>query len=331
MGLRTYILKRFLYSLVLLYFVITLNFVIFMLMPGDPVMRLADTGKLRNPALVEFVIEKYGLDQPMPIRYGKYVVNMLTGQFGYSYYTRKPIINEVALRLQNTLILVIPAEIMAIAIGIVLGVVAASKRGKLLDNIAVIASLISYSLPVFWIAMMLILTFAYQLQWFPAGHTIPDYWSLYPDIYPRSFVENITTRLYHLALPWATLIILAFGGYLLLTRASMLEVITEDYVTTARAKGLKERTVLFRHGLKNASLPIITEIAIIFGFMLSGAIITEQVFRYPGLGMWIWTSIDSADFPALQAIFFLIAICVIAANFFADILYGVVDPRVKYG
>lgn len=331
MGLRTHILKRVVYSLVLLYFVITLNFAIFMLMPGDPVARLADTGKLRHPELVQAVIERYGLDQPMHIRYGKYVVNMLTGQFGYSYYTRKPIINEVALRLQNTLILVIPAEIFAIAIGIVLGVVAASKRGKFFDNLSVTVSLISYSLPVFWIAMMLILTFAYRLNWFPSGHTIPDYWSLFPDIYPHNFIENVTTRLWHLILPWSTLVLLGFGSYLLLTRASMLEVITEDYVTTARAKGLKERTVLFKHGLKNASLPIITEIAITFGFMLSGAIITEQVFRYPGLGMWIWTSIDSVDYPALQAIFLLIAICVIIANFFADILYGIVDPRVKYG
>ena len=111
----------------------------------------------------------------------------------------------------------------------------------------------------------------------------------------------------------------------------MLEAITEDYVVTARAKGLKERTVLFKHTLKNASLPIITQVAITFGFTLSGAIITEQVFIYPGLGMWTWQAIDSADYPALQAIFFIVALCVIAANFIADLLYGVIDPRVKYG
>ncbi len=331
MGLRTYIIKRLIYSLVLLYFVITLNFVIFMLMPGDPVTRLADTGKLRHPEIVKAVIERFGLDQPMHVRYAKYVINMLTGQFGYSYYTRKPIITEVALRLQNTLVLVVPAEIFAVLLGISLGVFAAHKRGKFFDNLSVTVSLISYSLPVFWIAMMLLLVFAFQLQGFPTGHTIPGTWALYPDIYPRNLFENITTRLWHLVLPWATLTLLAFGSYLLLTRASMLEVITEDYVTTARAKGLSERVVLFKHALKNASLPIITEIAIMFGFMLSGAIITEQVFRYPGLGQWIWQSIDSNDYPALQAIFFLIAICVISANFLADILYGVIDPRVKYG
>jgi peptide/nickel transport system permease protein len=132
-------------------------------------------------------------------------------------------------------------------------------------------------------------------------------------------------------LPWITLFIISFGAYVLLTRASVLEAITEDYVVTAKAKGLKERTILFKHTLKNALLPIITEIAITFGFTLSGAIITEQVFVYPGLGWWTWAAIENNDFPVLQAIFFLIAVCVILANFIADITYGFIDPRIKYG
>jgi len=328
MGLRSYILKRLAFSVVLVYFVITINFIIFMLMPGDPVMRLADSARIRDPAVVQSLIEQFGFDKPMHIRYVKYVINMLTGQFGYSYYTRKPIIKEIGLRLQNTLVLVVPPEIFAITIGVLLGVLAAYKRGKIYDNLAVITSLTTYSLPVFWIAMMLILVFAYQLHWFPSGHTIPDYWLLYP---PKTLWENWGTRLWHLILPWTTLFLLSYGSYLLLTRATVLECITEDYVVTARAKGLKERTVLLKHTLKNASLPIITDVAIVFGFMLSGAIITEQVFLYPGLGMWIWTAIDNYDYPALQAIFLIIAICVIIANLIADLLYGVIDPRVKYG
>jgi len=328
MGLRTYILKRIFYSLLLVYFVITINFFIFMLMPGDPVLRLADAGKIRDPAVVNSLIEQFGLDRPIHEQYAKYVVNMLTGQFGVSYYTRKPVSTEVALRLQNTLVLVVPPEIFSIVIGIALGVIAAYKRGSLFDSAAVITSLTTYSLPVFWIAMMLILFFSYNLHWFPAGHTIPDHWLLYP---PQSIWEELTTRLWHLVLPWVTLFLLSYGSYLLLTRATVLECITEDYVVTARAKGLKERTVLFKHTLKNASLPIITDVAIVFGFMLSGAIITEQVFMYPGLGMWIWKAIDNFDYPALQAIFLIIAICVIIANFIADLVYGVIDPRVKYG
>jgi len=328
MGLRTYILKRVIYSFVLLFFVITINFFIFMLMPGDPVSMLASQMRLREPETIKAVTEAFGLDRPLPERYAKYVINMLTGQFGYSYDTRKPIIGDIGLRLQNTLVLVLPPEILAVIIGIVLGVVATQKRGKLIDNASVIISLLTYSLPVFWIAMMLILVFSYNLNWFPSGHTIPDYWAYMP---PQTIWEDLGIRLWHLVLPWITLFLLSYGSYLLLTRATMLECITEDYVLTARAKGLKERTVLFKHTLKNASLPIITEVAIVFGFTLGGAIITEQVFRYPGLGMWIWRSIETFDYPALQAIFYVVAICVIIANLIADLLYGVIDPRVKYG
>lgn len=328
MGLRTYILKRIIYSVILLYFVITVNFIIFMMMPGDPATILASSIKLKDPNIIQSVIAQFGLDRPMHERYVKYVINMLTGQFGYSYYTQKPIASEIGLRLQNTLVLVVPPEIFAIIIGIVLGAIAAHKRGGLFDSASIVTSLAVYSLPVFWIAMMLLLIFAYNLHWFPSSHTIPDYWRYLP---PKNILEDWGTRLYHLILPWITLFLLSYGGWLLLARATMLECITEDYVITARAKGLKERTVLFKHTLKNASLPIITSIAIDFGFTLGGAIITEQVFVYPGLGWWTWVAIENLDYPALQAIFYIVAICVIIANFIADLLYGVIDPRVKYG
>jgi len=328
MGLRTYILKRIVYSIILLYFVITVNFIIFMMMPGSPVTILASSIKLKDPNIIQSVSELYGLDRPIHERYIKYVINMLTGQFGYSYYTQRPIAEEIGLRLQNTLVLVIPPEIFALIIGIVLGAIAAHKRGGLLDSVSVVTSLAVYSLPVFWIGMMLLLVFAYSLHWFPSGYSIPDYWRFLP---PQTIWEDLGTRLHHLALPWLTLFLLSYGGWLLLARATILECITEDYVLTARAKGLKERTVLFKHTLKNALLPIITDIAIVFGFMLGGAIITEQIFKYPGLGWWIWTAIQELDYPALQAIFLVIAVCVIIANLIADILYGVVDPRVKYG
>ena len=328
MGLRTYILKRIIFSIVILYFVITVNFIIFMLMPGDPVMMLASQMKLKKPEMIQAVTKAFGLDQPLHVRYGKYVINMLTGQFGYSYVTRRPVISEIGLRLQNTLVLCIPPEIFSVIIGSVLGVIAAHKRGKLIDNANVVISIIGWSLPVYWMAMQFILVFAYQLNWFPSGHSVPDYWRYLP---PQTIWEDWGTRLSHLILPWTSLFLWSYGGYLLLTRATMLECITEDYVVTARAKGLKERTVLFKHTLKNASLPIITEVAIVFGFTLGGAIITEQVFRYPGLGMWIWRSIETFDYPALQAIFYVVAICVIIANLIADLLYGVIDPRVKYG
>ncbi len=327
MGLRAYILKRIIFSIILLYAVITVNFLIFMMMPGDPVSILASSIKLKNPDIIQSVMEKFGLDRPLHERYARYVVNMLTGYFGYSYYTNQPVIGEVGMRLQNTLLLIIPPEILAIIAGMVIGVVAASRRGGLFDSASVLTALATYSLPVFWIAMMLVLVFSYQLHWLPSGYTIPDWWWNQP----HAIWEELGMRLKHLVLPWITLFLLSCGGYLLLSRATMLECITEDYVVTARAKGLKERTVMFKHTLKNALLPIITDVAIVFGFTLSGAIITEQVFRYPGMGWWIWNSIENFDYPVLQAVFYIIAICVIIANLIADLLYGVIDPRIRYG
>jgi len=328
MGLKTYILKRGLYTVVLLFGVISVNFIIFMMLPQDPAELLVSSQKLGRAETIQSLREQWGFAEPLHTRYVKYMGNMLTGQFGVSYRTQRPVSLEVIERLTNTLILVIPPEIASVIVGIILGTIAAKKRGKWFDNLSVTSSLAIYSLPVFWIAMMLIAVFALGLGWFPTSRTYPDYWLLYP---PTSIFEALGTRLMHLILPWATLFLISCGAWVLLTRATVLEVITEDYVVTAKAKGLKERTVLFKHTLKNALLPIVTDIAIVFGFTLSGAIVTEQVFLYPGLGWWIWTAIETSDYPVLQAIFFIVAICVIIANFLADLTYGVIDPRIRYG
>lgn len=328
MGFRAYFLKRVAYTLVLVLLVIAVNFAIFMLMPGDPAERLVSSKLLGRAEIIESLLKQWGFDQPLHIRFIKYAQSLLTGQFGYSYRSGKPVALEAWGRLGNTLLLVIPPEIAAIVVGITLGALAASKRGKWIDNLSVSLSLTLYALPVFWIAMMLILVFSLQLRWLPSAHSFPDFWMLYP---PTSIFVDLGTRVLHLLLPWITLFLISWGAYVLMTRASVLEAITEDYVVTARAKGLKERSILFKHALRNAMLPIITEIAITFGFTLSGAIITEQVFVYPGLGWWIWSAIENNDYPVLQCIFFLIAICVILANFIADITYGFIDPRIKYG
>ena len=329
MGLRAYIIKRTLYSIALVFLVITLNFVIFMLMPGGPIARLANPSRLRDPEQIEAQLRYFGLLDPPLVRYVKYVQNMLTFQFGYSYYSGALIVNEIGTRLSITFTLVITAEVVSIIIGLVLGVIASYKRGRIFDIFSSLVSLITTSLPVFWVGMILLLIFSYDLHWFPAAHSFPQDWIL-PGRWPSNFLVELSFRLRHLFLPATTLVIITAGFYLLLTRASMIEVLSEDYLVTAKAKGLSTRKVLFKHAFKNASLPLITQIAISFGFMLSGATLTETVFSYPGLGLWIWQSIEYTDFPALQAIFFLIAICVIIANFIADITYGIIDPRIKY-
>jgi peptide/nickel transport system permease protein len=327
MGLRAFIIKRVVYSFLLLLFVLTLNFVIFSLMPGDPTVFFAQTGKLTKEQ-AEAVAERFGLGKDPWTRYVKYIYNMLTFQFGYSYRTGEPVVEEVMTRLPNTLLLIGLSTVFSIAIGVILGVYAAYKRGSLADNFFVITSLMTYSFPSFWMGMLFLLIFSYHLRWFPAAGSLPREWAFTP---PKNIWEYIAGRLYHLALPLAVLTLFMYGGYLLLTRACMLETLTEDYIVTARAKGISERKVLFKHALKNASLPLVTSVALAFGFLLTGAIITEQVFTYPGMGEWLWLSINHYDYPSMQALFYLIALCVIIANLIADLLYGVIDPRIKYG
>lgn len=329
MGLRGYIIKRILYSIVLVFLVITLNFIIFMLMPGNPIMNMANPARFRTTEQYEEQLRRFGLLDPPLVKYAKYVQNMLTFQFGYSYVTYGLIANEITERLMNTLVLSISCEVLAIALGIVLGVISAYKRGGIFDSLSVLFSIVTNALPVFWVGMLLLLVFSFNLHWFPLGYTYPQEWS-FPGRWPTNFLVEIQYRLWHLFLPTATLVIILMGSYVLITRASMLEVLSEDYLVTARAKGVSERKILFKHAFKNASLPIITQVAIAFGFTLSGAIVTETVFSYPGMGLWIWTAIEKFDYPALQAIFFIIALCVIIANFLADLVYGLVDPRIKY-
>jgi len=328
MGFRAYLIKRVAFAIVTVFIVLSVNFVIFELMPGDPMAVFASAARLQSLEQVERVKVLFGLDQPIHIRYFKYIINMLTGQFGYSYHSHTEVSEGIMERLFNTLTLIGISTVLSIAFGVVLGVVAAKKWGGVYDGASVLASLVTYSLPSFWIGMVLLLIFSRNLGWFPGSGVIPYEWAFAP---PENIFVEVAGRLQHLFLPVLTLVLFQYGGYLLLTRATMLEALTEDYILTARAKGLKERTVLFKHALKNASLPLITNAAVSFGFMFSGAIITEQVFTYPGLGYWLWQAISFTDYPVLQTMFFIISLCVIAANLIADLLYGFIDPRIKYG
>jgi peptide/nickel transport system permease protein len=325
-GLRSYVAKRAVYSVILVILVITINFGIFMV--RSPVDMLASGKKLR-PEQIEELKKRFGLLDPPYVRYFKYLQNLLTFQFGYSYRTGRPISEEVVSRLTNTLTLCVAAEIMAISVGLVLGVIAASKRGKIADIFSSAFSVVTQGLPVFWIGMLLLLIFSFNLGWFPLGHSEPPEWAIHGR--PDNILVEFAIRFQHLFLPALTLVIITVGGYALLTRASMIEVLSEDYLITLKAKGVSNTKILFKHALKNASLPIVTDVAIAFAFTLSGALVTEEIFSYPGLGMWIWDSIQFRDFPALSAIFYIVSLCVIIANFLADIVYGVIDPRIRYG
>jgi peptide/nickel transport system permease protein len=330
MGLKAYIARRIIYMIILIFLVATVNFLLFNLMPGTTLSKyVANLGgvAMTEERLIE-LRKSYGLDLPIHERYVLYIRNMVTWNFGYSYETRNYVQDDILRVLPNTLVLMGIAELGAMLVGILLGVVAAYKRGGSLDTFLITTSLATYSVPVFWIGWLVLSAFSLNLKWFPVGGLVPKDWAFNP---PTSILQYVSGRLYMLTLPAFTLFIFLFGGWILLTRATVLETITEDYVTTARAKGLPERTVLFKHVLKNASLPLITSAALTFGFLISGAIITETVFSYGGMGLMIWAAIATTDIPVMQAFFFVIALLVVVANFVADLLYGVIDPRIKYG
>lgn len=322
MGLRSYIAKRGIYSVVLIFFVITINFIIFMAMPADPISIIAGGARLR-PEQREALIALYGLDKPLSSRYISYVRNMFLWDFGFSYYSMRPVSNEIMERLPNTLLLMGVSTFLSVIVGTLIGIWAAHKRGKIFDILSVSGSLATWSLPTFWIGMMFLLIFGKWLGIFPIAGTM----SRPPPIDPFAKALDI---LWHMVLPVLTIFLFSYGNYVLLMRSAILENLTEDYITIAKAKGLDDKTILLKHALRNALLPLITQTAISIGQIFSGAMITETVFTWRGIGTYIWEAISVQDYPRLQATFYIVSLCIIVANFIADIMYGFVDPRVKY-
>jgi len=342
MGFRLYLIKRLINTAILLVFVIVLNFAIFELLPGTQgsIANLIQNPRVSPDSLKHLEIV-YGICSgfdasgkciPASVwtKFTVYFTRMITFDFGTSQQTGDPVLYDIVNsgRLVNTLLLLGVSTAIALVIGIFLGVIAASRRGGLFDSSSVVVSLTTYSLPTFFIGLVFILVFAAILGWFPGGGVTPSTTEWIKGQVPLT--EQILVRMKYLFLPALTLTMYFYGGNLLLTRATMTEALTEDYITTARAKGLPERTVLFKHALKNASLPIVTNAALSFGTILSGAIITETVFNWDGMGSWLFKAIGWHDFPVMQAVFYIIALCVIGANLVSDILYGMIDPRIKY-
>jgi peptide/nickel transport system permease protein len=291
-------------------------------MPGDPVSMIVDVVRLR-PAQVERLYELFGLDKPLWEQYLQYMTQTLQGFYGYSFYSQRPIAEDIMARLPNTLLLIGTATVLSIVIGMVIGIVAAARRGSVIDFSVISFGFLGNSIPIFWLGLIFLLIFGVNLKWFPIRGTT----SVPAPTEPLALVADI---LWHMTLPTLALVIILFGGYALVMRASMLDVLTEDYITLARAKGLDERTILYKHALRNAMLPMVTMIALAFGFLLSGALLTETVFSWFGLGRYIWDAILKQDFPALQGIFFMISVMVIIANLIADLIYGFLDPRIRY-
>jgi len=320
---RGYIIRRTTYAMITLFLTITINFFIFRVMPGDPVSIMVSE-RILKPVVVEEVRAMFGLNLPLWQQYILYIRNLLIGYLGYSFHWKEPVINVIMERIPNTILLMGVSTIFSVIIGIVLGVLAAWKRGTKIDVTILTSSLTFYSLPVFWIGMMLLMLFGYYLGMFPIAGTM----SRPP---PEGFFERILDILHHMTLPAITLTLISYGEYTLLMRGTLLDVLTQDYIVTARAKGLPERRVLVRHAMRNALLPTVTAVAISLGFIVSGATLTETVFSWNGVGRLIYDAMMMRDYPVLQGAFLIISISVILANYVADIVYGILDPRIRYG
>ncbi|MFW9928751.1 MAG: ABC transporter permease [Candidatus Thorarchaeota archaeon] len=336
MTLRGYIVRRCINSVILIFAVIVFNFFLFrlqvFLLGVDPV-DIALGGRVYKNDIRELYRKELGIpskDSGFQVWFNyfiSYIERMITLNFGKSFLQGQNVYDLIAQRLPNTVILLGTSSILTIIIGIILGTTAAAKRGGRFDMGFITVSLAAYALPVFWIGMLLIMVFGSYLRWFPVSgstHSVVCQQGL------CNPVEDFLDLVYHMILPVTALTLNGFGQYLLIMRNNLVDVLTEDYIVTARAKGLSENTVLYKHAFRNAILPMVTIIALTFAFIIGGAVLTETVFSWPGLGKLILDALLLQDWPVAEAVFLLIAITVIVANFIADILYGILDPRVKY-
>jgi len=317
-----YLARKLLQAIITIAFIVLLNFVLFRMMPGSPDRILA-----RNLPLDvrQTLLTRWGLDRPVfPDQFVAYVSATAEGDLGQSFkFQGVSVVDVLAERIWPTLLLFGLGEVLAIIVGLALGAYTGWKRGGPVDYVGNGISLILYSMPYFVIGMVLLMVFSGGLGWFPTSGML-EIGAIY-----GSFVDQLLDFLRHFALPLLTVAIGLIGQYSILMRSSIIETLGEDYVTTARAKGLSEGYILRRHALPNAMLPAVTLVAINMGYVIAGAITVEVVFGWPGLGTLTVEALSARDFPILQGIFLLLSISVVLANLVADLVYGFLDPRVR--
>lgn len=309
-----YIFKRLIQSVIVIFIVSIFTFLLTYLMPGDPVYALLGEDITREQ--YEIAYKEMGLDKPLYVRYLNWCVNMLKGDFGTSYKYRMPVIDLIKARLPVTMYLGILSIIISTVFGIILGILAATKRGTFIDTIITILANLGGVMPLFWLAVLGMSVFAMHLRW------LPSYGFTFPTI---DFVKSVKQSI----LPLLALSVGAIAGTTRQMRSSMLEVIHQDYIRTARAKGLKESQVVFKHALKNALIPIVTLTGMSFRNVVSGSVSIETIFSIAGTGQLLVTSVLSRDVATTQACILLVAIVVSIANLIVDISYGYIDPRIR--
>jgi peptide/nickel transport system permease protein len=310
-----YVIRRVANSLFTLLLLSLGIFMLIRLIPGDPVVAML--GEDATPQRIADLRAQYGLDEPLVTQFISWLGNVTSGDFGQSVPTSRPVTELIFTRFPVTILLASLATLLTIMVAVPMGVTAATRRGQLADKSVLMASLVGISVPSFFLGILLMLVFAVQLRWFPTFGF-------------RSFSDGLLVTLKGFVLPALSLGLLYVAIVARMSRASMLEVLSQDYIVTAEASGLSRGRVRYKHALKNALIPVVTVVGLNFGALLGGSVITEQVFNLPGLGTLLLASIDRRDYPVIQAIVLLISVVYIVINLLVDLLYGFLDPRVRY-
>jgi peptide/nickel transport system permease protein len=341
LRLRDYIFVRLVHTLITVFIVIVLLFVIFRLMPGDPAKFAIDPKLDENGRCLLGI--QMGIYEPAPgehppcravplwKQFPPYLAGMLTFDFGNSFVTHQPVSKEIAERLPYTLLLFGTAQILGTLLSVMAGIVMAWHRGSKLEVAGIVTSLFFFSMPLFWFGLLLLMLFfgwwglTFGAPLFPIGG-----FGGYDEAgEPLPFPANALDVLWHMALPLLTLMLLNLAGGILLMRNAMLEILGEDYISTARAKGLSERRIMMHHAARNAMLPVVTSVALSTAGVVSGGVLTETVFSWPGMGLYLVQRTTAYDYPAIQAAFFILALITIISNWAADLLYAWLDPRIR--
>lgn len=317
-----FIAGKFVQYAIVIFLMLTLNFLLPRLMPGNPLVFLAgeDVGFMSSSEK-EAILDEHGLNDPILVQYGTYIKNIATGNFGFSYQQKRPISDLLMERLPWTLLLTGLGLIISTVIGVMFGAISAWKRGTKTDANLLTVFMFLSAMPSFWVGMILVSIFSAQLGLFPVFGAESAWSNL-------TGIDRFIDIMKHLALPLTTLVLISVTSTFMIMRYSMLSVLGEDYIMMAKAKGVKEKVIKYKHAMRNALLPVATVFMLSLGFMLGGATVIETVFAYPGVGRLMFESVLSRDYPLIQATFLIITFSVVLANLFADLIYPLLDPKV---
>jgi len=317
-----YFAGRFGQSILLVWLVLTITFFLLHLAPGDPMARYDDPEM--DPETVEMMRRQFGLDRSVPEQYARWISSFARGDFGISLRYNRPVSGLLAEAVPNTLRLTVAALAVYIILGVALGITSAVRKNSLFDRAGTLSALVVYSVPSFWLALMLIMLFSLKLGWLPSSHMQSI------DASSLGAAGLFLDRAAHLILPAFVLGVASAAGMARYMRGSMLDELKRDYVRTARAKGLSEGSVLMKHALRNAAIPVVTIIGLSFPFLLGGSVVTERIFSWPGMGSLMVESIFTRDYPVVLAINFIVSVMVIVGNLLADFGYALLDPRIAW-